>query len=241
MTSAGVARAQSSPRISFRVTILMFAGVLAAQSAWLLLAEFSRPRLHGLPTDAASAAVAARDRDRAHWVASIAAIRGDLWALSAFTYADLAIGETSAEIRARDSQVAQMRASIDRALDNAPAQSNVWLLRTGLALRYASEHLDPLEALRMAYYTGPSELTVVPLRLRLAAQTDRFGDVEIREFAIRDIRMLLATRRYEALAAADRAASNAGRQFIEHAVRDIDPSALEKIGPVSPSTQLLPN
>lgn len=241
MTSAGVARAQSSPRTFFRVTILMFAVLLAAQCAWLLLAEFSRPRFNGLPTDAASAAVAARDRDRAHRVASIAAIRGDLWALSAFTYADLVLSENSAGASARDPAVTQLRASIDHALDNAPAQSSIWLLRTGFALRYASEHLDPLEALRMAYYTGPSELTIVPLRLRLAAQTDRFGDVEIREFAIRDIRMLLATKQYDALAAADGIASNAGKQFIEHAVHDIDPSALEKIAPVKPSTQLLPN
>jgi hypothetical protein len=93
----------------------------------------------------------------------------------------------------------------------------------------------------MAYYTGPSEQTIVPLRLRLAAQTGGFSDIEIKEFAIRDLRMLLATKQYSAIAAAHDTASNAGKQFIEQAVHDIDPSALKDIGLSSPKVQPLPD
>jgi hypothetical protein len=243
MTSIEVARrAGSAPHVSFRLTILLLAVLLAVQCIWLLLAEFSRPALHGLPLGGASAAAAAKDRDRALWAASIGAIRGDLWAVSAFTYADLVVGENDAGNRPTSKPaVAQLRASMERALDHAPALSNVWLLRTGLALRHPAERLDPLEALRMAYYTGPSDQSVIPLRLRLAAQTDQFSDFEIREFAIRDVRMLLTTKQYKAIAVAHQAASPAGKLFIEQTVHDIDPSAIESIGSLSPQKQSLRN
>lgn len=243
MTSVRIAaRAQSSPHIPFRMTILVFAVLLAAQCIWLLLAEFSRPQLDGLRLDPASAATAKKDRDLALWAASIGAVRGDLWALSAFTYADVALGENAAAARsAADPAVARLRASVVHALDTAPTQSGVWLLRTGVALRYPSERWDPLEALRMAYYTGPSDQDIVPLRIRLAAQTDGFSDVEIREFATRDIRMLLLTKQYSAIAVARGAASNAGKQFIEQTVHDIDPSALGNISSPTPRIQPLPD
>ena len=42
------------------------------------------------------AAAAAEQRDAASWAAAIGAIRGDLWAESAFTYADLLWGDKEA-------------------------------------------------------------------------------------------------------------------------------------------------
>src|SRR5271155_2906003 len=120
MTSIrSAAQAQSSRHVPFRMVILVFAVLLAAQCIWLLLAEFSRPRLDGLPLDAASAAAASKGRDPALWAASIGAIRGDLWAVSAFTYAGLAIGDNGAGTRsATDPAVAPLRASVEHALDN---------------------------------------------------------------------------------------------------------------------------
>lgn len=243
MTSIRVAaQAQSSSHIYFRITLFILAALLATHCTWLLLAEFSRPRLDGLPLDAASAVAASKERDPALWAASIGAIRGDLWAVSAFTYAGLAIGDNGAGTRsATDPAVARLRASVEHALDTAPTQSAVWLLRTSFVLRYPSESWIPLEALRMAYYTGPSDQDIVPLRLRLAAQTDGFNDVEIQEFATRDIRMLLMTKQYSAIAVAREAASNVGKQFIEQTVHDIDPSALANISSPSPKVQPLPD
>jgi hypothetical protein len=243
MTSVAMAaRAQSPPHIYFRVTTLIFAVFLAAQCIWLLLAEFSRPRLDGLPLDAASAAAASKDRELALWAATVGIIRGDLWAISAFTYADVVIDNNRTSGRpAADPAVARLRASAEHALNNGPTQSAVWLLRTGLALRYPSGRLNPLEPLRMSYYTGPSDQGIVPLRLQFAAQADGFGDIEIREFAIRDIRMLLATKQYRAIAHAHEIASNAGKQFIEQTVHDIDPSAITNISLPSPKIQPLPD
>lgn len=243
MTSVRVgARAQSSPHIYFRITLLAFAALLAAQCIWLLLTEFSRPRLDSLPLDATSAGAASKERNLAFWVASIGVIRGDLWAISAFAYADVVIDNNGVGIRsAADPAVARLRVSIEHALDNAPTQSAVWLLRSRLALQYATARLDPLEALRMSYYTGPSDREVVPLRLQLAARSDGFSDTEIREFAIRDIRMLLAAKEYRAIGVAHEFASKAGKQFIEQTVHDIDPSAAAKVSSPTPKIQPLPD
>jgi hypothetical protein len=243
MTSVRIAaQTQSSSHIYFRITLLIFAVLLAAQSTWLLLAEFSRPQIESLPLDAASVAAASKVRGPALWAASIGAIRGDLWAESAFTYAGLAIDDNRSGTQpVTNPAVSRLRASVQQALGYAPTQSAVWLLRTGFALRYPSESWIPLEALRMAYYTGPSDQSLVPLRLRLAAQADGFFDLEIKEFATRDIRMLLATKQYSAIAVAHDLASNAGKQFIEQTVRDIDPSAVGNLSPPAPKTQALPD
>jgi hypothetical protein len=242
MTTVSIARqAQSSPHLSFRIIVLAFAGLLAVQCLWLLLSEFSRPRLDGLPLDAATAAVAARDRDMALWSASIGAIRGDLWAVSAFTYANLALKNAVDARSPTDAEVARLRASVERALDNAPTLSDIWLLRMSVALRYPLDRWNSLEALRMSYYTGPSDESILPLRLQLAAQTDGFSDVEISEFAVRDIRILLATKQYSSIAIAREAASDAGKQFIERTVRDIDPSALKNISSRNPKVLPLPD
>lgn len=234
-----VTRAQSSSHIYFRLTSLVVAVLLAAQCVWLLLAEFSRPRLVGSPLNATLTSVAAKDRDVAFRAASIGAIRGDLWATAALTYAGVAIGDTRISTRsAADPAVARVRVSIECALATAPTKSVVWLLRTGLALQYPAGRMDPLEALRMSYYTGPSDRSDVPLRLQLAARANGFDDPEIREFAVRDIRMLLAAKDHHAIAVAHDFASKAGKQFVEQTVHDIDPSAMQNLS--SPSTKIEP-
>ena len=89
------------PHIWFRLTALLFAILLGAQCLWLVLAELARPSINQLPTDMASAAAAAKQRDAAFRAASIGAIRSDLWAEAAFTYADLLWGEKNETIATR--------------------------------------------------------------------------------------------------------------------------------------------
>ena len=172
---------QASTHVKFRITILFFAALLGLQSIWLTLAELSRGGVDRLPTDLSAAAAAAARRDRAARAAEIGAIRGELWAQSAFTYADLLLGEheETAEVMQK---LTRARVSLERALKDAPTQSGAWLLRAGLGLRYPSLGFDAIESLKMSYYTGPSEQDLIPLRLRLTALSNAIGDVEIREF-----------------------------------------------------------
>ena len=230
-----------SPHIAFRLTTLFIAVLLLIQCVWLLLAEFSRPGIDRLPTDVSAADIAAQKRDAAIWAASIGVIRGDLWADSAFTYTNLILDER------RDSWTADItptlgraRAISERAVDLAPTQFGAWLVLAGLAARYPSPGFTATEALKMSYYTGPSEPDLVPLRLRIATYSDVLTDIELRQFATRDLRLLLARHEKSAIAVAYNAASPPGKRFIEQTVGEIDPSALVFLR-AEPQKQSLPH
>jgi hypothetical protein len=219
---------QAPIHVKFRITVLLFAALLGFQCMWLMLAELSRGGVDRLPTNASAAAAAAGRRDRAARAAEIGAIRGELWAQSAFTYADLLLGENKESADAMQ-KLTRARVSLERALKNAPAQPGAWLLRAGLGRRYPSLGFDTMQSLKMSYYTGPSEQDLIPLRLRLIALSNAIGDVEIRQFVQRDLRLLLTRRQQSAIADAYNAASPPEKRFIEQTVGDIDRSAAESL------------
>lgn len=225
----------------FRLTTLLFAVLLGAQCSWLLLTELSRTGIDRLPTSLASASAAStkKQRDKADWAALIGGIRGELWAESAFTYADLLFSENAKSLDA-DGNLARARTRLNHALDDAPHQSGAWLLLAGLAVRYPSPGYDASGALKMSYYTGASEQNLMPLRLSIAARSSTFSDVEIRQFVSRDIRLLLGRKQKIEIAEAYDGASLAGRNFIEYAIEDIDPSALASLRK-NAQKQLLPD
>ncbi|MFZ0721871.1 MAG: hypothetical protein WAM99_13500, partial [Xanthobacteraceae bacterium] len=92
-------RRKPSP-IGFRLSILLFAILLGAQCVWLLLPELLWPRIYQLPIDAT--ATTDKQHAAADWAASIAAVRGDLWAESAFTYAALIVNPSGPAASSRD-------------------------------------------------------------------------------------------------------------------------------------------
>ena len=208
------------PYFGFRLAISLFAMLLGVQCVWLLLAEFSRPGIYRLPTDAAAAATARSDRINAGRAAVFGVIRGDLWRESAFTYADLMWddGRGGADLM-------QARSSLNYALTAAPHQSSVWLLLAGLASRYQLPDVDVKEVVRMSYYTGPSELELMPVRLWVALRSDALSDSELRDSISREMRLLFTHQQKSAIIAAYNAAPSEGRQFIEQTIREIDPSA----------------
>ena len=69
----------------------------------------------------------------------------------------------------------------------------------------------------------------MPLRLRLMARLDAFGDGELQQSASWDLRSLIARKQTSELAEAYREASPAGKRFIEQTVADIDPSVVELV------------
>jgi hypothetical protein len=212
---------QPSHRV-FRAATMLLAIVLGVQCVWLLFAESARPGIYRLPTDAAAAGAARNKRIDGGRAAMIGAIRGDLWAEYAFTYADLMWSDAGS-----GAILAQARSSLDHALADGPHQSGAWLLLAGLALRHRLPGIDAKEAVKMSLYTGPSELDLMPLRLRIAAHSDAFSDIELRVSISREVRLLIAHQQKSAILAAYNAASSGGKQFIEQTIREIDPSAVE--------------
>lgn len=224
------------PYVLFRIGALLFAILLGAQCVWLLLADLSRSSITRLPTDANAAAAAAGQRDAAARAAAFGGIRGDLWADSAFTRAHLlwlnpaAPGVTQI--------LTDARATLERAVADAPHNSGAWLMLAGLSARYTSANANARAALKMSYYTGPSEQSLIPLRLRIAAHSDFVGDFEMRQFVTRDLHFLLSHKQQAAVVAAYKVASPAGKKFIEHAVNEIDPSAVALLRAADPLPQL---
>jgi len=79
----------------------------------------------------------------------------------------------------------------------------------------------------------------MPLRLRLMARLDAFGDGELQQFASWDLRSLIARKQTTAIAEAYREASPAGKRFVEQTIADIDPSVVELVQ--SEAQEHLPN
>jgi len=202
-----------------------------------MLAELSRAGVDQLPTDASTAAAAAGKRNRAAWAADFGAIRGDLWAQLAFTYADLMF-DNNRETPDTAQKLSRARLALEHALYHAPAQPGAWLLRAGLALRYPSLSLDAVESLKMSYYTGPTELDLVPLRLRLTALSNMVNDAEMRQFLRRDLRILLARNQQSAIADAYNGASPPGKRMIEQTLDEIDHRAADSLRTSTPKQPL---
>jgi hypothetical protein len=210
---------------AFRLATLVLAALLGVQGVWLLLTELSRPGIDRLPTNAQAAAKSANHRNDAIWAAWIGAIRGDVWAESAFTYADLLWAGPDADPQGTTA-LERARAELDKALGYAPHQADAWLLLAGLEQRYQSQKSDPAQALKMSYYTGPSERPLIPLRLLVATHLASLDDIEVQQFIRRDLRLLLALQQKSVVAEAYAGASPAGRRFIEQTVGEIDPAYL---------------
>jgi hypothetical protein len=210
--------------VAFRRVTLVFAVLIGLQSLWLLAAELTRPAIHGLPVDAASAVIAAKQSGWAVVAARIGLVRGDLWADSAFTYADL-LWNGSGSSAGLAPVLDRASTSLERALDDAPHRSDAWLLLAGLASRYPSLNVNAAEALKTSYYTGPSERDLMLPRLRVAAQSDFLNDAEIREFVSRDVRLLISRHQKSAIDEAFNGGSPTGQAFIKQAVGQMSPSA----------------
>jgi hypothetical protein len=157
----------------FRLGLSLYAIILGAASLWLLLTELPRTSLKVLPTSRDAAAAAASQRNDALWSAHVAQLRGELWAESSFTFADL---EWAASASA--SLLDEAQASASRAVRLSPTNPSVWLLLADLALRYRWESPKPIETIKMAYYSGPHEDALIPLRLLISARLDDSNDPE---------------------------------------------------------------
>ena len=83
----------------------------------------------------------------------------------------------------------------------------------------------------MSYYTGSNTVELIPQRLLLAIQSRALNDDEFRDLVRHDIRVAVMHRSelMRALVAAYKKAPPSGRQFMEKALAEFDPSALASI------------
>jgi hypothetical protein len=83
----------------------------------------------------------------------------------------------------------------------------------------------------MSYYTGPNELALTPLRIRIATHSTAIADTELQMLVAQEIQTIILRHPglKPSLLAAYRDASLEGKQFIEAALGDLDKDLLAAI------------
>ncbi len=213
----------TSTKTWLRVALTLFGVFLSAQAAWILLAERHRLNHIRLPVDGKTATIALAEQDKIKQAASLAVVRGDLWAESAFTYGNLLW------LDAGDQLNTEALKTLTRALRYSPHRGDVWLMFAALANKYKWSGYQPSLLLKMSYYTAPNELALLPLRLDVSLHAKgAIDDAELKDMVRRDISVILtrAPALKPALVAAYRSALPQGKAFAERVISEIDPGYL---------------
>jgi hypothetical protein len=205
-----------------RITLMTLAVIVGGYGLASMIAELTAAPRPAFPTNPTNIVAPA---DVPAWLDVIPLVRSDLAsnhalsaALRAIQRGKLGRGEPIENDRARS--------RVRQALSLAPYDAELWL-----ALALLETHHDPggpaaSEALKMAYFTAPSDARLMPVRLDTATVADALIDPDLTELARGDVRLML-TRRPEqrtALIQVYRRASKRGKAFLQQAVQAIDPS-----------------
>ena len=211
--------------------LLIFGFFLATTSLWILGSELSGARITTLPTSPEVATVAAQRRVQALRAALFGGLRGDLWSQLAYTYASLMWSDP----KKADDALDEARHSATRALTLGPVNASVWLFLADLGIRYGKKDPNPLECLKMSYYTGAHEESSVALRLAVVSRVDLSVDPELERLFRREVENVLSYRPSlrPAIVAAYAQASPQARQAIETTARDVDPSFAKALASAS--------
>jgi hypothetical protein len=211
------------PHPAFRAVVLALTCVVGIYCIWLLLSECVRPGAIDLPVDPQSAAVAAQKRTRADWAAQLGLIRGDLWAEAGYTFANL-LWKNSNNDKEASQPLELARSKLDQAVRYAPTNAGVWLLLAGFAAKFP----EATEALRMSYFTGPSEPSLMPIRMFIAGQIPTL-DRDMQQLARRDVRVLVKLQKKSAIVQAWHVATPSGKRLIEQEIGETDPNFLQEL------------
>ena len=220
----------SRVRIWLRMALLIFGLALFAQATWIVVAEFYHTRVIRLALDDRASVSTRPEQDRAQQAASLAGLRGDLWAESALTYSsrlwtDLALGAELSPELARAAQI-----DMENAVRYSPHRGDVWLMFAGMAARYKWKDYKPSSLLKMSYYTAPNEAGLIPLRLMISLR-EWTDDPELQDMILREIRVVLTRlpNLRSSLTTAYKAASPQGKAAVEQLASKIDASYLASI------------
>jgi hypothetical protein len=219
----------------FRGAVLLLAFVLACQAIWIVAPKLSRPALGSFPADAQAAAAITDDRNTATKVAMLGFFRGDLWADCALTYLDSVWPNDEPGPRDPDRKISEQAHQVAiRALALAPHDARIWLVLASIYLKFDWLNQKPAaSALRMSYYTGANRAELIPLRLHLAVRSEALVDKDFQELVRHDI-VVIISRNPELkpeILSAYAEAPPIGRQFLEEAIKELDPSLLARLQP----------
>ena len=205
--STAPAQYMEPSRQRFRLAALAFAAVLALEAVWVLTPEITL--------------LAGRGRANACLAARLALVRGDLWN-------ECALAEQPFRTGLPANTLVRLRGEAERAAFFAPHNGMTWLVLANL-----DSHFDWLThraaaALKMSFYTGPNEASLIPNRLLVAVRFGALADDEVKLLVRHEVRTII-TRRPEfkpSISSAYGDAPPEGKRFLESAVGEVDPNFL---------------
>jgi hypothetical protein len=216
----------------FRSAILIFAGILALQAVWLITADFFHPMLAYFPQDKASEERASAARSAAVTAASIGWVRGGLWTEAAIALSSDFISKVAGGSDARlKPQRDQARTVALRAARLSPHDCRTWLLLAALGPRFDRQNWGGADRLKMSYFTGPNEVALAPLRIRIATRSMAINNAELQRLVAQEIRSIVLHHQNlkRSLRTAYREGSPEGKKFIEATIGDLDKDFLATI------------
>jgi hypothetical protein len=204
--------------IWFRVSALLLAVIVGLQALWLLIAELAPPPLPFSPAGKQGADAVAADRGRATLVRTLGVARNDLWTNCAIA---LALERALERVPPATAPSNEVRSLIECAILVGPHDARSWLL---LAVLEGNRDLGG--PLKMSFYTGPNDASLMPMRLAIATRSDVIADPELQVVVTNDLRTIVLRRPNlkPAIEAAYRDASPDGKRFMETAVAKLDPN-----------------
>ena len=219
--------------INVRAFVCGLAALIGILGLWLIAAELITPRLTYFPSNRNEAEALYAVRGSAATAAEVGMVRGDLWTSAAITRATplLFAATSSSPEQAPRAEVENMRAIANRAARLSPHDLRIWLVLAGLDLRLGGNNPKTAEALKLSYYTGPNELSLMPLRLLLSVQSDAISDEELQSFVMLELQRMVMQQPdlKPAIALAYKNALPKGREVIEATLEQADPSFLATI------------
>ena len=216
--------------------------LLGGFSLWILVAQLASPQQSYFPSGLDEANAMYADRGSAAKAAQIGLVRGDLWTVAAVTAAaPLLIGATdNSNAQISQDEIESMHATAARAARLSPHDARIWLVLAALDFRTDANNPKGIEALKLAYYTGPDEISLMPTRLLLAVRSGAIFDDEVQSLVPLDIRRILAQRPdlKPAIATAYSNALPKGREIIQAILKEADPKFLATLTAPNPTRQL---
>lgn len=213
-----------------RLALAFFGLLLVNQAVWILFAQgYSREGLWTSLRPSTFSPIAQRDEMKK--AASIAMVRGDLWAELGFAllgprWADPAKTPDDENVSRSAYEV------FSRALRYAPHRGDVWLALAALSGQRKVTESGTAALLKMSYYTAPNELALLPNRLRVAfGDKASMTDPELRDLIKRDVGIVLSRQPSlkPALVLAYSSVPRDRRLFADRLISEVDPNYLKTI------------
>ncbi len=216
-------------KFDLRSTVLVLAVLLGIHTVWVLTAELARPNI--AEDSRFPIIVPAQD---INWVrmtsdaaASIGLIRGDLWSERVLVDAsNILTYRAAAPTSLTPQEALAAMSAAERALSCRPINSRIWLAIAALSSGVAAQHAKSNEQLKMSYYTGPNDKSVMAHRLKSIVRFQALDDLDLREAVRREIRTILlrVPELRPTVMAAYLEAQPQDREFFETAVSATDPN-----------------